>query len=107
MAKDLRRRLSDRLGCSLSSFLPDFDVFCGIPEVNIRNRFRALVALQQARVTHLCAAWLVVLTALPFTAPFAILDAGDLFGEGFAHTSATTVAASPASTSAQDSDADD
>jgi hypothetical protein len=68
---------------------------------------RALVALQQATVTPLCAVWLVVLAALPFTAPFASLDAADLFGGGDAHTTATRVAA-PTSTPAQDNnDTDD
>jgi hypothetical protein len=60
--------------------------------------------VRTATVTRLCAVWLGVLAALPFTAPFAALDAADFFGGDHKHT-ATTVSAGPSS--AQDDDADD
>jgi hypothetical protein len=62
--------------------------------------------LQRARVTRLCAVWLVVLAALPFTAPFAAFDVSDFLGGGTTHQAATTVAA-PASASAPDDSVDD
>ena len=54
----------------------------------------------------LCAVCLVVLAGLPFTAPFASLDAADFFGGERTRTSATVIAALT-SASAQDDDADD
>ena len=57
-------------------------------------------------VTRLCAVWLVVLAALPFTAPFAALDISDFFGGGTTQKAATAVAA-PASASAPDDNVDD
>ena len=57
-------------------------------------------------VTRISAVWLVVLTALPFTAPFATLNVADVFG--FAHTShALVTVGSDACTPQSDDTADD
>jgi hypothetical protein len=66
--------------------------------------FQALIALRKAAVTWACALWLVVLATLPFTAPFATLDAADLFGGGCARTTATRFVAPTTATSASDPD---
>jgi hypothetical protein len=51
--------------------------------------------------------WLGILAVLPFTAPFATLDAADFFGAGHSHAAGTSVAAALGSASAPDDDADD
>src|SRR6516225_1598625 len=63
--------------------------------------------LRAAAVTELCAVWLGILAVLPFTAPFATLDAADFFGGGHEHTASTPVIAASSSIPAQDDDADD
>lgn len=62
--------------------------------------------LRATTVTKVCAVWLVVLAALPFTTPFATLDFSDFFGGGNRQRVIETIAA-PAASSAQDDDADD
>jgi len=47
---------------------------------------------------------LVVLAALPFTAPFAALDAADLFGGGHGQTTTTVAFASPSAPTQDDGD---
>ena len=56
-------------------------------------------------VTTLCATWLAVLTALPFTAPFATLDLTDVLGRP-ARSVVATVAV-PAASAGQNDAADD
>jgi hypothetical protein len=57
-------------------------------------------------ITPLCAVWLVVLAALPFTAPFATLDLSDLFGGGHSQLAGTTFG-TPGSITSYDDDSDD
>jgi hypothetical protein len=54
-------------------------------------------------VTRLCAVWLIVLSALPFTAPFAALDLSDFIAGRQARTVVTVAA--PVASAAQDPDA--
>ena len=67
---------------------------------------RALSELRRTRAARLCALSLVVLAAVPFTAPFAALNWSDFVGSGRARQIVTTVGA-PAASTAQDDDADD
>jgi hypothetical protein len=57
-------------------------------------------------VTRLCALWLAVLAALPFTAPFATLHLSDFAGGGRAQNVIEKIAA-PTASDAQDDAADD
>ena len=57
-------------------------------------------------VTRLCAIWLAVLAAVPFTAPFATFDLSDLVGGRHARNAVVTIAA-PTASGAQTDNADD
>jgi hypothetical protein len=65
-----------------------------------------LCRVRAATVTELCAVWLGILAVLPFTAPFATLDAADFFGGG-RRIPTTAVVAAPGAAVAQGDDADD
>jgi hypothetical protein len=66
-----------------------------------------LRALNRAAAARISAAWLVVLTALPFTAPFATVDVSDLWGSGHAQPAITMVSAAGACSSQSDDTSDD
>jgi hypothetical protein len=66
-----------------------------------------LRALSRAAVTRVSAAWLIVLTALPFTAPFATVDVADLWGSGHTQPAVTTVSAAGVCSSQPDDTSDD
>jgi hypothetical protein len=66
----------------------------------------ALSELRRTLAARLCALSLVVLAAVPFTAPFAALNWSDFVGSGRTRQIVAAVGASVAST-AQDDDADD
>jgi hypothetical protein len=65
-----------------------------------------LTILRRPLIMKACAISLVVLAALPFTAPFATLDIADIFGAGGLHQIATATGAQ-LSTPQQDDNADD
>jgi hypothetical protein len=67
----------------------------------------SLGGLRAATVTKLCVLLLGILAVLPFTAPFATLDAADFFGAGHSHSAGASVGAAHSSASAPDDDADD
>lgn len=66
-----------------------------------------LGTLGRATVARIWAMWFVVLTALPFTAPFATLDLPDLWGHPRAPRATTTVSAPGTSSPQADDSADD
>src|SRR5262245_30280578 len=75
------------------------------PHGSLTLVIKQLTILRSAMVTRLFALWLAVLTALPFTAPFATFHLSD-FVNGRARNVIDTVAA-PATSGAHDDDADD
>jgi hypothetical protein len=66
-----------------------------------------LRALNRATATRISAAWLVVLTALPFTAPFATVDVADLWGSGHTQPAITMLSAAGVCSSQPDDTSDD
>ena len=66
-----------------------------------------LRALNRAAAIRISAAWLVVLTALPFTAPFATVDVADLWGSGHTQPAITMISAAGVSSSQPDDTSDD
>jgi hypothetical protein len=69
-----------------------------------KNRLRAL---EGATITKVWAVWFVVATALPFTAPFATLDAADVWGHAHGPKAVTAVSAPDACSPQPDDSADD
>jgi hypothetical protein len=58
------------------------------------RRFDCLRVFARTTAVKVCAIWLAVLAALPFTAPFAALEAADLFGDARSHSISVSAAAS-------------
>jgi len=66
-----------------------------------------LRALGRAAINRASAVWLIVLTALPFTAPFASVDVADLWGSGHTQPAITMVSAAGVCSSQPNDTADD
>jgi len=66
-----------------------------------------LRALNRGAIIRVSAAWLIVLTALPFTAPFATVDVADLWGSDHTQSAIAMVSAAGVYSSQPDDTSDD